>query len=176
MQPWVNTVFWVCEKGSRVTKCGGGSSGWLVTCLFPRYGCPGALNPPFCAPLGATLRAAVLPGVPASTSNVYRLRTPAGCLSKPVLHDISRTIFTQRGVHDRSLPTSNTPGASRSREPGGLIHTQSPEGKCGTSSVLSGVEDPCQVTSDQNQLLFALWSRSWFISDGDYISVGEHLS
>lgn len=41
-------------------------------------------------------------------------------------------------------------------QPGGLVHAQSPEGKCGTSSVLSGVEDPCQVTSDQNQLLFAL--------------------
>lgn len=149
--------------------------GYWPVC-YPDMDAPGALNPPVCAPLGTTLRAALLP----ESRLPPLMPTGSGDLKDTWANQFCTIFlglfFTQRRVHERSQPTSKTPGASRSREPGELIHAQSPDGKCGTSSVLSGVEDPCQVTSDQNQLLFALWSRSWFISDGDYISVGEHLS
>lgn len=162
-------------KGSRVTKCGEGSSGWLLTSLLPRYGCPGALNPPFCAPLGATL------GAGCSRESRLPPLTPKGSghlqdAWANLFYTIFLGLFLLRGgsTRDPSAPPAHQEPPQP--QPGGLVHAQAPEGKCGTSSVLSGVEDPCQVTSDQNQLLFALWSRSWFISDGDYISVGEHLS
>lgn len=136
-----------------------------------RYDAPGAVNPPSCDPLGASA-----PGSPAfhlQCWHSYRLRRPAGCLSKPVLHDISRPVLTRRGVHERCPPAparQDAPAAGRAHSHLGT------RGQMWHLCSLSALQHPCQVTSDQNQLLCALWSRSWVISDGDYISVGEHLS
>lgn len=98
-------------------------------------------------------------------------------MNEQVLHNISGPpIFTERGNHERFHIPTNKPGDSLIR--GGLFHTYLPEGKCGTYLVLASeaFTDPRQVTSGQNHLLFAALSRSWFIAEGDYISVGEHLS
>lgn len=83
----------MCKKGSRVTKRSEGSSGWLLTSLLPRYGCPRCFEPSCLCSLGSHSESCTAPGVLASTSNAYRLRRPEGYLSKPVLHDISGTIF-----------------------------------------------------------------------------------
>lgn len=142
---------------------------------YPDMGAPGALHLPFCAPLGATLRSRVLPGVPASTSNAD-IPTGSGDLQDAWANQFC-TIFLglfllKAGVHEKSHPTSNAPGDSGSRE-GSFTPSHQ---RTNVAPLQSSLPDPCQVISDQNQLLFALWSRSWFISDGDYISVGEHLS
>lgn len=119
VQPWVNTVFWVCKKGSSATKFGEGFCGWLLTSLLSRHGCPRCFELPFLCTLGNHSESCNAPGSPGFHLwcwHSYRLRRAAGCLSKPDSYDISRPIFTQRGVHERSHPTSNTPEDSRSRE------------------------------------------------------------
>lgn len=86
---------------------------------YPDMGAPGALHLPFCAPLGATLRSRVLPGVPASTS-IADIPTGSGDLQDAWANQFC-TIFLglfllKAGVHEKSHPTSNAPGDSGSRE------------------------------------------------------------
>lgn len=142
---------------------------------YPDTDAPGAGNPPSCAPLGATLGAAVLLRVPPSTSNAD-IPTGSGDLQGAWTNQFGTIFlgpFWLGGGSTRMLARSSPAGAPAAGRAHSHLGTR---GQMWHLRSLSALQHPCQVTSDQNQLLCALWSRSWVISDGDYISVGEHLS